>query len=308
MRVIFAGTPEVALPTLEALHSSPHQVVAVLTREDAPVGRKRIMTPSPVAAWADQQQIPVVRANRISDSVTDALRAFDANLGVVVAYGGLLPQPALEALPLGWINLHFSALPQWRGAAPVQWQLISGANSVSTSVFQLVAELDAGDILSVVDQSVYPWETADDLLKRLAELGAQQVLGVVNDLAIGDARAQPQRGVASFAPKLSRADGLLNPWQAAHDVFSRFRGVTTEPGAWLSFRGESLKISGMSDVPEAPQLTAGQLAMAGKSVWLGTATHALRLDTVQPAGRSVMQAVDWFRGVQDPESACVDVA
>jgi methionyl-tRNA formyltransferase len=306
MRIIFAGTPEVALPSLEAVRASGHELVAVLTREDAPVGRKRIMTPSAVALWAEEQRVPIVRANRITQSVLDDMNKFEAELGVVVAYGGLLPQAALELVPHGWINLHFSALPKWRGAAPVQWQLITGAESIGTSVFRLVRELDAGDIYSLEEHSVYPWETADALLERMADLGAQQLISVVNDIAQGVAKSHAQVGEITLAPKLRRADGHLDFSKSASEVFSRFRGVTSEPGAWIMVRGVSLKISGMSEVHESPWPPAGHFLLADKALWLGTGTHALRLDTVQPAGRLEMQAVDWFRGVTDPESACVN--
>jgi methionyl-tRNA formyltransferase len=307
MRVIFAGTPSVALPTLEALVDSQHEVVAVLTREDALVGRKRTLTPSPVAAWALERGIPVVQANRITSEVTDALRMFKADLGVVVAFGGLLPQDALDALPAGWVNLHFSALPSWRGAAPVQWQLINGADSIATTVFQLVAELDAGDIFSVMEQAVYPWETAHDVLQRLSVSGATQVVDVVGGIAAGTLIASPQHGAVTIAPKLTRAVGRLDPEESASAVYARFRGVTSEPGAWIGFRADSLKILAMSEAAQPPQVDVGRIVLENREVWLGTASQALKLESVQPAGRPAMKAVDWFRGLQSSESVAVDV-
>ena len=182
MKIIFAGTPDAAVPTLEALISSDFEVVAVLTRPDAPQGRKRILTPSPVAQVAIAQGIPVIYANRIEDEVQKAIEDSAADLGVVVAYGALLPQQTLDSVKLGWINLHFSTLPHWRGAAPVQWQVISGASQAGSSVFQLVQELDAGDVYDSREWPILPDETAGELLTRLSVLGAQQVLDVVRSI------------------------------------------------------------------------------------------------------------------------------
>lgn len=306
MKIIFAGTPETAVPALQALIGSEHTVVAVLTRQDAPVGRKKIMTPSPVAVCAEAAGIPVIKANRVDDSVVRELSALEAQLGVVVAYGGLLPQTALDALEFGWINLHFSKLPLWRGAAPVQRQLMVGARTISTDVFQLVAQLDAGDVLSSVEHAIRGFDTSASLLQRLADRSSAQLVSVVDAIALGAAVPVPQAGEATFAPKLSRADGLLDAGQTAQDLYNRFRGVTPEPGAWVSFRGETLKIHDMKllDVHVPGEL--GDIVLREGGVVLVTTDGSIELLSVQPAGKNHMKATDWFRGITSPETARVD--
>ena len=189
----------------------------------------------------------------------------------------------------------------------MQWQLINGADTIGTTVFQLVSELDAGDIFSVVEQEISPWETADDVLQRLSVSGAAQVLDAVEGIAAGTLIASPQQGAVTVAPKLVRADGRLDPSESAAVVYARFRGVTSEPGAWIPFRADTLKILKMSDAAQPPSVDVGRVVMEHREVWLGTATHAVKLESVQPAGRPAMKAVDWFRGLQNSESAAVDV-
>ena len=297
MKIIFAGTPEAAVPTLEALISSDFEVVAVLTRPDAPQGRKRILTPSPVAQVAIAQGIPVIYANRIEDEVQKAIEDSAADLGVVVAYGALLPQQTLDSVKLGWINLHFSTLPHWRGAAPVQWQVISGASQAGSSVFQLVQELDAGDVYDSREWPILPDETAGELLTRLSVLGAQQVLDVVRSIDTRFAEPKPQIGESTYARKLSLEDGHLNLSRDSESVYNQFRGVTPEPGAFVLFGDERLKII-EARLGTDEEVVPSAITSVSKKLYLGCVTGSLELISVQPAGKQGMSAMDWFRGLR----------
>lgn len=297
MKIIFAGTPEAAVPTLEALISSDFEIVAVLTRPDAPQGRKRILTPSPVAQVAIAQGIPVIYANRIDDEIQKAIGASAADLGVVVAYGALLPQHTLDSVKLGWINLHFSTLPHWRGAAPVQWQVISGASQAGSSVFQLVQELDAGEVYDSRKWPILPEETAGELLKRLSVLGAQQVLEVVTSLASGTAHSNPQQGESTYARKLSLEDGHLNLCLDSEAVYNQFKGVTPEPGAFVFIGEERLKII-EARLGADKEVVPSAITSVSKKLYLGCATGSIELLSVQPAGKQAMSAMDWFRGLR----------
>lgn len=297
MKIIFAGTPEAAVPTLEALISSDFEVVAVLTRPDAPQGRKRILTPSPIAQVAIAQGIPVIYANRIDDQVQNAIEDSAADLGVVVAYGALLPQHTLDSVKLGWINLHFSTLPHWRGAAPVQWQVISGATQAGSSVFQLVQELDAGDVYDCREWPILPDETAGELLTRLSVLGAQQVLDVVRTIVTRFAVPKPQIGESTYARKLSLEDGHLNLSLDSEAVYNQFRGVTPEPGAFVLFGDERLKII-EARLGTDEEVVPSAITSVSKKLYLGCVTGSLELISVQPAGKQAMSALDWFRGLR----------
>jgi methionyl-tRNA formyltransferase len=297
VKIIFAGTPEAAVPTLEALISSDFEVVAVLTRPDAPQGRKRILTPSPIAQVAIAQGIPVIYANRIDDQVQKAIEDSAADLGVVVAYGALLPQHTLDSVKLGWINLHFSTLPHWRGAAPVQWQVISGATQAGSSVFQLVQELDAGDVYDCREWPILPDETAGELLTRLSVLGAQQVLDVVRTIVTRFAVPKPQIGESTYARKLSLEDGHLNLSLDSVAVYNQFRGVTPEPGAFVFFGDERLKII-EARLGTDEEVVPSAITSVSKKLYLGCVTGSLELVSVQPAGKQAMSAMDWFRGLR----------
>jgi methionyl-tRNA formyltransferase len=296
MRLLFAGTPDVAVPSLEHLLASDHEIVAVLTREDAPLGRKRVLTPSPVARAAENVGIPVIKANRLTDEVTAAIADLDTDLGVIVAYGGLLREPLLSTPRHGWINLHFSLLPAWRGAAPVQHSLLAGNTVTGASVFQLVRELDAGDVFGVLEHPVDPDATAGTLLAELAQAGAGFLAGIVDAIGSGAARAVPQAGEATLAPKLRIEDGRLSWTAPADEVYNRFRGVTPEPGAHTTIGGTRFKIL---DARRAPSVTlpAGTVDRSDGRILIGTGTSALELLRVQPAGKPAMAASDWWRGL-----------
>lgn len=300
MRLIFAGTPDAAVPSLRALHAGGHEIAAVVTRPDAPLGRKRVLTPSPVARAAEELGLPVIRAARLDADATERILALRPELGVIVAYGGLVREPLLSGPRHGWINLHFSLLPRWRGAAPVQHSLIAGDERTGATVFALVPELDAGDILGVAEHEVAPDATAGMLLEELSDVGAGLLARVVDDVAAGRARPRPQEGEATFAPKLTLEDALLDWTQPAAAVRSRFRGVTPEPGAHTTVGGERLKVHELRAAPGAAALAPGEIAGTKAGILVGTASEPLLVTRVQPAGRAAMAAADWHRGLRAP--------
>jgi len=295
MRLIYAGTPEVAVPGLRSLLASRHDVVTVVTRQDAPLGRKRVLTPSPVATAASEAGIPVIKANRLDEAVTSELEALDADLGVIVAYGGLVREPLLSAPRLGWVNLHFSLLPAWRGAAPVQHALIAGETVTGASVFRLVPELDAGDLMASEPYAIDPDATAGDVLADLSVAGAELLTRTVDALEDGTAAARPQAGEVTFAPKLGIEDARLDFTRDAEQVYARFRGVTPEPGAFAEAEGVRVKIHEARRAP-GRSVDPGLVVLDGRRVLVGTATSAIELITVQPAGKPRMRAADWWRG------------
>lgn len=296
LRIVFAGSPAAAVPSLRALIGSDHEVVAVVTREDAPLGRKRILTPTPVADVAQAAGIRVLKANRITP-LTDEIAALGADLGVIVAYGGLIREPLLSTPRLGWINLHFSLLPRWRGAAPVQRALIAGDRMTGAAVFQLVPELDAGPVYATVSQSIGAHETAGHLLERLSVSGAKVLVNVVNDLRDGMASAAEQVGEPTLAPKLELADGLLDWTSPAAELDARLRGTTPEPGAFaLLADGERLKVLDATIARGDAGLPPGEFELRAGRLLVGTATEPLHLVTVHPAGKRAMPAADWWRG------------
>lgn len=296
LKLVFAGSPAAAVPSLQLLASSDHNVAAVITREDSPVGRRGILTETPVAAAASELGLRVVKADRLAGEATNAVTALAPDLGVIVAYGGLVREPLLSAPRLGWINLHFSLLPRWRGAAPVQRAIIAGDDLTGASVFQLVPELDAGDLFGQLTQPIGALETAGHLLDALAQSGAELLLRVVNNLADGTARAQPQSGDVTLAPKLSQDDGRIDWTMNATTVSNLIRGVTPEPGAFTIVDGARLKILDAAIARDAPRAAPGALALDGRRLLIGTTSEPLELLRVQPAGRNAMAAADWWRG------------
>lgn len=294
MRIVFAGSPAAAVPSLEAL-AARHDVALVVTRAASPQGRRRVLTPTPVAAAAERLGVPVLEANRLDATATEAIAAVGAALGVVVAYGGLVREPLLSTPEHGWINLHFSLLPAYRGAAPVQRALVAGEHETGVSVFRLVPELDAGPIVRMVASSVPPLATAGDLLAELADSGAAVLVDAVDAIADGSATFVEQEGAPSFAPKLELADGRLRLDEPAAVVLDRFRGVTPEPGAHVLLGGERVKVLALARSAADP-LPAGTARLVGKDAVLGTGTGALALGEVQPAGKQAMRAADWLRG------------
>ena len=294
--IVFAGSPAAAVPSLRALAASRHDVAAVLTREDSPQGRRRELTPTAVAASATELGLPIIRANRLAGAATEAVTALRPDLGVIVAYGGIVREPLLTVPRLGWINLHFSLLPRWRGAAPVQRAIIAGDEVSGASVFQLVPELDAGDVFGQFTQAIGAHETAGHLLDSLSVGGAELLVRVVNSLADGVGRAEPQRGDVTLAPKLDLLDAQLDFAQHASTVLNRVRGVTPEPGAFTRVDELRIKILEAVIVRDGLHLAAGQLELRDGRVLVGTASDPIELVSVQPAGKKAMKATDWWRG------------
>ena len=302
LRVLFAGTPEAAVPSLRALLASRHDVVAVLTRPDAAAGRGRRLQRSPVGALADEAGIPVLTPHRPADpDFLDALRALAPDCCVIVAYGALVPRAALDVPRFGWVNLHFSLLPAWRGAAPVQAAIRHGDEITGAATFRLEEGLDTGPVYGVVTEAVGPTDTAGDLLGRLAVSGAALLAATVDGIADGTLRPQPQPadGV-SHAPKVTVADARVD-WAAPAAAVDRLvRSVTPEPGAWTTFRTERLGLGPVvpADPALLPELKPGELHVEKRRVLAGTTTAPVVLGEVRPVGRRPMPAADWARGVR----------
>jgi len=299
MRVVFAGTPEVALPSLEAIAASQHDLVAVVTRPDAPTGRGRKLVASPVAQQAAEMGIPVLKPNHPKDpEFLEQLRALEVDVCAVVAYGALLPQSALDIPPHGWINLHFSLLPAWRGAAPVQHSIWAGDEVTGATTFRIVAELDAGPVFGLMTETVRPDDTSGSLLDRLAQGGAGLLAQTLDRLDDGSAEAiaQPSEGI-SLAPKITVEDAEIRWHEPAVAVDRRVRACTPNPGAWTTSEEQRIKIGPMTIASEH-QLPPGELLVTKKAVFVGTGTDALKLGEVKPFGKKQMAAADWARGAR----------
>ena len=302
MRLVFAGTPEVALPSLEALHASRHEIAAVVTRPDAPRGRGRGLERSPVGSWADDHGITVLAPRSPREpGFAEELRALGPDCCPVVAYGALLPESVLGIPAHGWVNLHFSLLPAWRGAAPVQWALMSGDEVTGASTFRIGVGLDDGPVLGTVTEAIAPDDTAGELLERLARHGAPLLVHTLDALESGVITPvpQPADGV-SLAPKLSVDDARIRWSDPARAVDRRIRAVTPAPGAWTTLGGERVGIGPCALHGDATpgELEPGEALVTRHEVWVGTATTPVLLREVRPAGRRAMAAADWARGLR----------
>mgnify|MGYP003537879601 CR=1 FL=1 len=297
MRLVFAGTPAVAVPSLRLLAASQHQLAGVITRVDAPLGRKRVLTASPVAEAAAELGIPVHKANRLGDDATEFVADLAPELGVIVAYGGFVREPLLSLPRLGWINLHFSLLPKWRGAAPVQHSLIAGDAVTGAAVFQLVAAMDAGDVFATREFAPGAESTAGAVRAVRSGGGAGLLAWVVVGLADGTAVGVPQRGEPSFAPKLTADDARIRWQEPADAVLARIHGTTPEPGAHTRVHEARLKVLEAFDPPGGLRLQPGEFALEGGQLLVGTGTTAIGLRRVQPEGKGAMDAAAWWRGL-----------
>jgi methionyl-tRNA formyltransferase len=300
MRLVFAGTPEVALPSLRALiESERHDVVAVVTRPDAPAGRGRHVVRSPVAALADEHGIEVLSPRRAGDpDFLARLAELAPDCCPVVAYGAMLPQSALDIPVHGWVNLHFSLLPAWRGAAPVQAAVRHGDEITGASTFRIVKALDAGPVFGVLTEKIRDRDTAGELLERLAEAGSELLKSTLDGIEDGVLRAveQPEDGV-TYVGKVTVDDARVDFAAPALAVDRLVRSVTPEPGAWGEFRGERVKLGPVLPV-EGDPLPAGEIRVERKQVLVGTATTPVRLGDVQAPGKKRMAATDWVRGIR----------
>jgi methionyl-tRNA formyltransferase len=299
MRLVFAGTPEVAVPALDAIEASGHDLVAVVTRPDAPSGRGRRLVRSPVGQWADEHGVEVLTPARPREpEFQDRLRAIGPDCVPVVAYGALVPPAALAIPPLGWINLHFSLLPAWRGAAPVQHAVLHGDEVTGACVFQLEEGLDTGPLFGTLTEEIRPDDTSGDLLERLAIAGAKLLVEVLDGLAEGRAVAVPQaREGVSLAPKLTVDDARVRWTDPAFAVDRRVRACTPAPGAWTTLRGERVKLGPVRPV-RTEALPPGEVRVERDAVLVGTATTPVALGEVRAAGKKPMPAQAWARGLR----------
>ena len=300
MRLIFAGTPAVAVPSLDAIAASGHELVAVVTRPDAPAGRGRRLVRSPAAAWADERGIEVLTPQRPREpEFQERLRQLAPDCVPVVAYGALVPPSALEIPKHGWVNLHFSLLPAWRGAAPVQHAVLHGDEVTGASVFELEAGLDTGPVYGTLTEDIRPTDTSGDLLARLATEGAGLLVAVLDAIEAGTARAHPQPADGiSLAPKLTVEDARIRWGDPAFGVDRRIRACTPAPGAWTTLRDDRLKLGPVRPVANGPQLAPGDLLVERSQVLVGTATTPVALGEVRAAGKKPMSATDWARGLR----------
>ena len=297
MKVLFAGTPAVAVPSLDALVNAGFDVVAVLTRPDAPTGRKRILTPSPVAVRAAELGIDRIHASKVDADTTARIASYEPDVAAIVAYGGIIPKAALSVPRHGWINLHFSLLPAWRGAALVQRAVIAGDDITGAATFQLEEGLDTGPVFGTVTEAIRPEDTAGELLERLSASGAVLLSQTLSAVDAGRAAPAPQQGDVSLAPKLTLDDGRIDWRQPALAVNRRARGVTPEPGAWTMLDGQRVKLEELALRPDVKDLAPGRVRVDGRNVLVGTGSHAVRLGRIQPAGKKMMASADWARGV-----------
>lgn len=303
MRVVFAGTPEVAVPALDAIAESRHELVGVVTRPDAPAGRGRKLVASPVAQRAEELGVPLLKPEHPRDpEFQEALKQLRPDCCPVVAYGALLPQSALDIPPHGWVNLHFSCLPAWRGAAPVQHSIWAGDEVTGATTFRIVKAMDAGPTFGVMTERIRETDTAGDLLTRLAEGGAGLLVTTLDGIEDGVLvpREQPEEGV-SMAPKILVEDAKVDWTEPAQAVDRRIRACTPFPGAWSVFEGERIKIGPVTLA--ASNLEPGEIAVGKNHVLVGTGTSAVRLGEVKAFGKKLMSAADWARGARLEDGA-----
>jgi methionyl-tRNA formyltransferase len=310
MRVVFAGTPRIAIPSLEAILRSRHEVAAVVTRPDAPAGRGRSLAPSPIAERAAEAGIEVLKPDRPRDpDFQDRMRAIGPDCCPVTAYGALLPQSALDIPPQGWVNLHFSLLPAWRGAAPIQHAVLHGDDITGATTFRIVKAMDAGPVFGVVTEPIRPSDTAGDLLGRIAVSGAELLVATLDGIETGELVPQPQpaEGV-SLAPKIGVDDARVDWTLPAVAIDRLIRACTPAPGAWTEFDGVRLKLGPVKGEGEAggplpatadvPPLKPGEWRVSHDGVLAGTGTTPVLLGDVQPAGKRRMAAGEWARGLR----------
>ena len=290
------------MSSFAAILKSRHEIVAAVTRPDAATGRGRHTTQSPVAQFAADHNIPVLKPNRPSDDdFQDALRQLAPDACPVVAYGALIPPSALPIPVYGWINLHFSILPAWRGAAPVQHSILHGDDITGATTFRLTEGMDTGPTFGVMTEALNQTDTAGQVLDRLAVSGAALLVATLD--AIGDgtieAREQPSDGV-SLAPKLTTDDARIRWAEPAVGIDRRVRACTPAPGAWTTFHENRIKLGPVHPMPDLSEepVPPGEFVVSKKSVRVGSGSDPVELTTVKPPGKREMLAVDWARGAR----------
>lgn len=299
MRLVFAGTPSITVPFLNALAESRHELVAVVTRPDAAQGRSKRLVPSPAAQWAQDHAIPVLKPSHPRDpDFIDALRDLAPDCCPVVAYGALLPRTVLAVPPHGWVNVHFSLLPRWRGAAPVQRAIMAGDAESGITIFEVTYELDSGPVYSRWSEPLRPDDTSGVVLDRYAQRGADLLVDVMDCIAAGTCtpQAQPDEGV-TLAAKLTSPEVQLDWTQPAAVLDRVIRGANPSPMAWTSWLGQRFRVC-LARPTNTATLTPRELRIERARVCVGTGAGDLELVTVQPVGRNPMPAIDWARGVR----------
>jgi methionyl-tRNA formyltransferase len=299
LKVVFAGTPKNAAETLEALVDAGVEVVGVLTREDAVVGRKKVLTPSAVALVCEQRELPVFKSNSVSESALEWLASLKPTLGVIVAYGAILRRAALDVPEKGWINLHYSMLPNYPGASPVQQAILDGLENTGVTVFALDEGVDSGPIIAQQQVQIHSQDTAGELLERLTPIGSSLLLRVLNDFdrLASSAKVQNSSSPSVQASKIDRAQARVHFSNPARDVHNLVRAMNPEPMAWFELDGEPVRVL-ETRLVDRSDLNQGELSLIGHQVLVGCIDSALELMQVQPAGKNPMNAADWFRGLR----------
>ena len=295
MKLVFAGTPGIAVPSLEALVGSRHEVAAVVTRPDATAGRGRRLTPSPVAIRAAELGLEVLKPGHPRDpEFRSRLRELNPDVCAVVAYGALLPTSVLEIPARGWINLHFSLLPRWRGAAPVQRAVMAGDTEIGTSCFRIVRELDAGDVYRIAARPM-PEATAGELLELLAVSGAAQLVETIDAVEAGEIPVPQETVGVTRAAKITVEEARVDFTRPAAEVRNHILGCSPDPGAWCELNGKRLKLyrARLADVQFTP--APGELHVTKRQVFVGAGDGVLELLEVQAPGKRRMAAIDWAR-------------
>ncbi|MEZ2189099.1 methionyl-tRNA formyltransferase [Corynebacterium sp. CCM 9204] len=309
MRLVFAGTPEPAVVALEKLLASNHDVVAVITRPDARRGRGRTLHPSPVAELATANGIEVLRPTTLNPGTADGqlLRSRLMELAPdcipVVAYGNLITPDLLEVAPHGWVNLHFSLLPAWRGAAPVQAAIAAGDIETGAVTFRIEKGLDTGPVFDRILEPIGSDDTADDLLTRLAHRGAKLLVDTMDGLGDGALIPEPQSGDATYASKISKEDARIDWNSDASVIDRRIRAYTPVPGAWTTLNGQRMKIGPVTVIDQdiTGTLAPGEIRLTAAGVTVGTGDGCVVLQQIQAPGKKMMDAMDWARGAHPEE-------
>lgn len=299
MRLVLAGTPSVAIPSFEALLASDHEVTAVVTRPDAARGRSKRLVPSEVGQWAADHGIPALKPMHPRDpEFVAALTELAPDACPVVAYGALVPQHVLDIPRFGWVNLHFSLLPRWRGAAPVQRAIMAGDEVTGATTFRLVRELDAGPVYGTAEMALTGTETAGEVLEALAHTGARLLLDTIDALATTEPAEQDDEAAVTLAPKITVEEARIDWTRQADEIDRLVRGCSPEPMAWTTIGDERFKVALGRPTDEAG-LAPGEVRAEKRRVLVGTGTTALELVRVQPQGKKEMAGADWGRGLRD---------
>ena len=297
MRILFAGTPSNAAFVLEGLIASGHEIVAVLTREDSLTGRKKVLTPSPVAEVANRHLLPLIKSNKLTKDVLTSIQEHKVELAVVVAYGVILDKSALESVEHGWYNLHFSHLPRWRGAAPVQRAIQAGDSLTGVSLFKIDEGLDTGPLLNTVDTVIEPDENSGNLLERLSSIGLTLLNQELPKLYSGTFTLTFQTGQASSAPKITRLEAKIDFAKSSSQVENLVRAMNPEPMAWCQLAGEPMRLLRARAIDANFELDLGEVVLDGDRVLVGCESNSvIELLEVQPASRTAMLARDWMNG------------